>query len=92
MIGREKDDPQFVISDLLPHLAADQMKKTLAEGVTGEGLNILIGSAPYDDEGADRVKLAVMSILNEPLRHHGGGLHLRRALRRARLRRARHRP
>ncbi len=64
VIGREKDDPQFVISDLLPHLAADQMKKTLAEGVTGEGLNILIGSAPYDDEGSDRVKLAVMSILN----------------------------
>ena len=64
VIGREKDDPQFVISDLLPHLAADQMKKTLAEGVTGEGLNILIGSAPYADEGADRVKLAVMSILN----------------------------
>ena len=64
VIGREKEDPQFVISDLLPHLAADQMKKTLAEGVTGEGLNILIGSAPYADEGADRVKLAVMSILN----------------------------
>ena len=64
VIGREKDDPQFAISDLLPHLAADQMKKTLAEGVTGEGLNILIGSAPYADEGADRVKLAVMSILN----------------------------
>lgn len=64
VIGREKDDPQFVISDLLPHLAAEQMKKTLAEGVTGEGLNIIIGSAPYDDEGADRVKLAVMSILN----------------------------
>lgn len=64
VIGREKDDPQFVISDLLPHLAADQMKKTLAEGVTGEGLNILIGSAPSADEGADRVKLAVMSILN----------------------------
>ena len=64
VIGREKDDPQFVISALLPHLAAEQMKKTLAEGVTGEGLNILIGSAPYADEGADRVKLAVMSILN----------------------------
>ena len=64
VIGREKDEPQFVISDLLPHLAADQMKKSLAEGVTGEGLNILIGSAPYDDDGSDRVKLAVMSILN----------------------------
>ena len=64
VIGREKDEPQFVISDLLPHLAADQMKKTMSEGVTGEGLNILIGSAPYDDDGKDRVKLAVMSILS----------------------------
>ena len=65
VIGREKDEPKFVITDLLPHLAADQMKKTLAEGFTGEGLNILLGSAPYADEGKDRVKLAVMSILND---------------------------
>ena len=65
VIGREKDEPKFVITDLLPHLSADQMKKTLAEGFTGEGLNILLGSAPYADEGKDRVKLAVMSILND---------------------------
>ena len=64
-IGRENDEPKFVITDLLPHLAQDQMKKTMAEGFTGEGLNILIGSAPYADEGKDRVKLAVMSILND---------------------------
>ncbi|MBQ7895238.1 MAG: aminopeptidase [Oscillospiraceae bacterium] len=64
-IGREKDDPKFVITDLLPHLAADQMKKTMAEGITGEGLNVLIGSTPYDDDGKDRVKLAVMSLLND---------------------------
>ena len=64
-IGREKDEPKFVITDLLPHLAADQMKKTLSEGFTGEGLNILLGSTPYADEGKDRVKLAVMSILND---------------------------
>lgn len=62
-IGREKDEPKFVITDLLPHLAQDQMKKTMSEGITGEGLNILIGSAPYADDGSDRVKLAVMSIL-----------------------------
>jgi aspartyl aminopeptidase len=62
-IGREKGEPQFVITDLLPHLAKDQMKKTLAEGITGEGLNILIGSAPYADDGKDRVKLAILSIL-----------------------------
>ncbi len=65
VIGREKDEPKFVITDLLPHLAADQMKKTMAEGITGEGLNILLGSTPYADEGKDRVKLAVMSILND---------------------------
>ena len=65
VIGREAGDPRFVITDLLPHLAQDQMKKTLAEGITGEGLNLLIGSVPYDDEGKDRVKLAVLSLLND---------------------------
>ena len=64
-IGREKDDPRFVITDLLPHLAQDQMKKTMSEGITGEGLNLLIGSVPYSGEGKDRVKLAVLSILND---------------------------
>lgn len=65
VIGREPGEPKFVITDLLPHLAADQMKKTLSEGFTGEGLNILLGSAPYADDGKDRVKLAVMSLLND---------------------------
>ena len=65
VIGRDKDDPQLVITDLLPHLAADQMKKGATEIIPGEKLNILIGSQPYDDEGKDRVKLAVMSILND---------------------------
>ena len=65
VIGRDPEDPRFVITDLLPHLAQDQMKKTLAEGITGEGLNILIGSVPYADEGKDRVKLAVLSLLND---------------------------
>ncbi len=64
-LGREKNEPKFVITDLLPHLAADQMKKTMSEGFTGEGLNILLGSAPYADEGKDRVKLAVISMLND---------------------------
>ena len=63
VIGREPDEPKFVITDLLPHLAKDQMAKTLAEGFSGEGLNILIGTAPYAEEGKDRVKLAIMSML-----------------------------
>ena len=62
-VGRNPEDPKFVITDLLPHLAADQMKKTRSEGITGEGLNLLIGSTPYADDGKDRVKLAVMSLL-----------------------------
>lgn len=65
VIGREAGEPRFVITDLLPHLAQDQMKKTMAEGITGEGLHVLIGSVPYADEGNDRVKLAVMSILHD---------------------------
>lgn len=64
-IGREPGEPRFVISDIMPHLAADQMKKTMAEGVTGEGLRLLIGSVPYACEGKDRVKLAVLSMLND---------------------------
>lgn len=63
-IGAKKDEPQFVITDLLPHLGADQMKKTMAEGIIGEALNILVGSIPVG-EGENRVKLGVMSILNE---------------------------
>lgn len=65
VIGREADEPQFVITDLLPHLAQDQMKKKMSEGIPAEGLNILLGSVPYADEGKDRVKLAIMSILND---------------------------
>ena len=67
-IGREPDEPKFVITDLLPHLASEQMKKTMADGITGEGLNILIGSVPYNEEGekkSDRVKLAILSMLND---------------------------
>ena len=64
-IGRDETDPQFVITDLLPHLAADQMKKTLSEAIPGESLNILIGSEPDTEEGADRVKLAILALLQE---------------------------
>ena len=65
VIGRDREDPQFVVTDLLPHLAADQMQKTLAKGVEGEKLCILVGSVPYAGEGNDRVKLAVMSLLHD---------------------------
>ena len=65
-VGEDAADPIFCITDLLIHLSADQMKKTLAEGITGEGLRVLLGSRPLkDDEGGDRVKFAVMCLLNE---------------------------
>ncbi len=64
-IGDKPEDPQFVITDLLPHLGKDQMKKPMAEVVSGEGLNLLIGSVPYGDAGSDRVKYAVLCLLHE---------------------------
>ncbi|NLY66072.1 MAG: aminopeptidase [Tissierellia bacterium] len=66
VIGEDEDDPVFFITDLLPHLAKDQMAKTMAEGITGEGLNVLIGSIPYNDkEIKEKVKLNILKILNE---------------------------
>ena len=65
-IGEDEKDPVFCITDLLPHLAAAQMTKTLAKGVTGEQLNLVIGSRPFkDDEESGSVKLNIMSILNK---------------------------
>ena len=64
-IGEDPSDPILMVSDLLPHLAADQMKKTLAEGIVGEQLNVILGSEPLSGEGSDLVKLHVMKLLNE---------------------------
>jgi aspartyl aminopeptidase len=65
-IGEAADDPVFVFSDLLPHLAADQNKRTLAEGIKGEELNLIIGSMPFrDDDVSKKVKLNIMNILFE---------------------------
>ena len=65
-IGEDEEDPIFTITDLLPHLASEQMERKLKEGVKGEDLNLLIGSIPYNGEkGADSVKLNIMNILNQ---------------------------
>ncbi len=65
-IGSAAGDPLFTIDDLLPHLGAEQSKKPLGEAIPGENLNILVGSRPFqDDEGDQRVKLAIMDILNQ---------------------------
>lgn len=65
-IGEDENDPVFCVSDLLPHLATEQMKRPLAQAIKGEELNIIIGSRPFrDDEASNAVKLAIMQILNE---------------------------
>ncbi len=65
-IGAKPGDPVFTITDLLPHLGKDQSAKTLGEGISGEGLKVLVGSIPMsEDEGADRTKLAILSYLYE---------------------------
>lgn len=65
-LGDDPGDPVFCITDLLPHLAQDQMKRTLSEGVKGEELNVLVGSYPFrDDEASERVKLNILKLLNE---------------------------
>ncbi len=65
-IGEDEGDPKFVVNDLLPHLAAEQSKRTLSEGIKGEELNVLIGSRPFrDDEGSSLVKLNILKMLNE---------------------------
>ena len=65
-IGEDENDPIFTITDLLPHLAQDQMEKKLKNGIDGEDLAILLGSIPYDDEKAsEKIKLNILNILNQ---------------------------
>ena len=64
-IGEKDDDPVFCITDLLPHLAADQMQKTGAKIVTGENLDVTFGSIPLKDEEKDTVKDNILKILKD---------------------------
>ena len=64
-IGEDDNDPILVVSDLLIHLSADQMRKTLADGIVGEQLNVILGTEPIEGEGSDLVKLNIMKWLNE---------------------------
>lgn len=65
-IGEDENDPVFFVSDLLPHLAQEQVKRTLAEGIKGEELNVVVGSRPFrDDDVSEKVKLNILSVLNE---------------------------
>ena len=65
-LGEDENDPIFTITDLLPHLAREQLKKPLANGVEGESLDLLIGSIPYKDESvSQKVKLNILKLLND---------------------------
>ena len=65
-IGEDEKDPIFTITDLLPHLAQEQMEKKLKNGINGEDLNLLIGSIPYKDEKiTEKVKLNILDLLNK---------------------------
>ena len=66
VIGEDEDDPVVGVSDLLIHLASDQMEKKLSKAIEGEDLNICIGSIPIKDkEAKDRVKKNILRLINE---------------------------
>jgi aspartyl aminopeptidase len=65
-IGEDEKDPVFTITDLLPHLAKDQMEKKVTEAFKGENMNVLLGSEPVaDKEMKDRFKSNILSLLYE---------------------------
>lgn len=66
-MGEEEGDPVFCITDLLPHLSADQNNRPLKDGLKGEELNVVIGSVPFIDDAElkEPVKLLALKLLNE---------------------------
>ena len=66
-IGEAPEDPVLTITDLLPHLGADQMKKTASEVIEGEQLNVLVGSIPFPggEEVKERFKLGILKLLHD---------------------------
>ena len=65
VIGEDESDPVLCISDLLIHLAQEQMAKKANEVVTGEGLDIILGGRPLEGEEKEPVKALMLSILKE---------------------------
>ena len=65
-IGEDEGDPQFCVTDLLPHLSSEQMEKKLSKAIEGENLNIIVGSRPLRaDEGDELFKLNIMKLIND---------------------------
>ena len=66
--GEKDNEPKFIITDLLPHLAKEQEKRTLGDGIKGEELNIVIGSLPINEENEEiknKVKEKTLKILHD---------------------------
>ncbi len=65
-LGSQPDDPVFTITDLLPHLGAEQMQRKSSELIRGEELNLLVSGIPLNDpEATGRFKLGLLQLLNE---------------------------
>lgn len=64
-IGESEDDPVFCVTDLLIHLAQEQMKKNAATVVEGENLDILVGNYPLKDGEKESVKAGVLKLLKD---------------------------
>ena len=65
VIGEDEKDPVLVITDLLIHLAQEQLKKEAAKVIEGEKLDVLIGSRPLADEDQEAVKANILKLLKE---------------------------
>ncbi|WP_374116937.1 aminopeptidase [uncultured Clostridium sp.] len=64
-IGEDENDPVVGISDLLVHLAGEQMGKKADKVVEGEDLNVLVGSIPLKEDEKEAVKANILKILKE---------------------------
>ena len=64
-IGEDENEPVFCVTDLLPHLSKDQNQKSLAEGIEGEKLNLLMGNMPLYGEEKESIEKNILKILNE---------------------------
>ena len=65
-VGEDENDPVFCITDLLPHLGAEQNDRKLSDGIKAEELNVLIGSDAVEEEDVkEAVKLNTLILLHE---------------------------
>ncbi len=64
-VGEDENDPVFCISDILPHLGQDQMKKSASDAIEGEQLDVIIGGSPLSGEEKDAVKALALKLLKD---------------------------